>query len=151
MRMSAILTVLLIALSCHERINPYDPGSENFTTPPPLYNAYPVLGWYNQSGYLIGVRVQVDFVGAFPASLSILNVLSHGTEELARETIPVSSGLDSYEVDLISDTVMDAGDYLVVLYWSELSIGSCLFRVLQSSDTWMIYNVAEYDTMNIEF
>jgi len=151
MQRNVILILLLTVLSCHERINPYDPGSENFATPPPVYVAYPVLGWFNQNGYLIGVRIQVDFVNAFPASLSILNVLNYGTEELAREIIPVGSGLDSYEVDLISNSVMDAGDYHVVLYWSEVSIGSCLFRVLRSSGNWWIYNVAEYDTMKIKF
>jgi hypothetical protein len=148
---SAILIVLLAVLSCHERINPYDPGSDNFATPPAVYVAHPVLGWFNQNGYLIGVRMRVDFVSVFPASLSILNVLNRDTEELAREIIQVGSGLDSYEVDLISNSVMDAGDYLVVLYWSEVSIGSCLFRVLRSSGSWVIHNVAEYDTMNIEF
>ena len=151
MRRCAIPILLLTVLSCHERINPYDPGSENFTTPPPVYVAYPTLGWFDQYGYLIGVRIRVDFANTFPASLSILNVLNHGTEELARVIIPVGSGLDSYQVDLISNAVMDAGDYFVVLYWSEVSIGSCLFRVLRSSGNWVIYNVAEYDTMNVEY
>jgi hypothetical protein len=116
-------------------------------TPPPIYFAQPTLGWYNQPGYLIGVRVQVDFVDAFDASFSITNVLYRGNEELAREIIPVSEGLDSYEIDLITDTVMDAGDYLVVFYWSDISIGSCLFGVIIIGGNQVIQNVAEYDTI----
>jgi hypothetical protein len=140
--------MLLASLSCRERINPYDPGSEYFATPPPIYFAYPTLGWYNASGYLVGVRIQVDFINAFPASLSILNVLKRGTEELARESIPVGSGLDSYEIDLISESVMDNGDYLVIFYWSDVSIGSCLFRVMEVNNNFVIRNVTEYDTLN---
>jgi hypothetical protein len=140
--------MLLASLSCRERINPYDPGSEYFATPPPIYFAYPTLGWYNASGYLVGVRIQVDFINAFPASLSILNVLKCGTEELARESIPVGSGLDSYEIDLISESVMDNGDYLVIFYWSDVSIGSCLFRVMEVNNNFVIRNVTEYDTLN---
>jgi hypothetical protein len=140
--------MLLASLSCRERINPYDPGSEYFATPPPIYFAYPTLGWYNASGYLVGVRIQVDFIDAFPASLSILNVLKRGTEELARESIPVGSGLDSYEIDLISESVMDNGDYLVIFYWSDVSIGSCLFRVMEVNNNFVICNVTEYDTLN---
>lgn len=148
MRKSIILIVLITILSCRDRINPYDPGSENFATPPPIYFAYPTLGWYNTSGYLIGIRIQVDFTDVFPASLSILNVLNRGTEELARATVPVGRGLDSYEVDLITDSVMDNGDYLVVFYWSDMSIGSCLFRVMEVDGNFVIHNVTEYDILN---
>lgn len=148
MRKIAVLIMLLAVMSCRERINPYDPGSENFATPPPIYFAYPTLGWYNSSGYLVGVRIQVDFVDAFPASLSILNVLNRGIEELARASIPVGSGLDSYEIDLISESVMDNGDYLAVFYWSDVSIGSCLFRVMEVNNNFVIRNVTEYDTLN---
>ena len=151
MRKSVIFLILMTILACRERINPYDPGSEVFATPPPVYFAYPTLGWYNSSGYLIGVRIQVDFTDAFPASLSILNILNRGTEELARATVPVGSGLDSYEVDLITDTVMGNGDYLVVFYWSDISIGSCLFRVMEVSSNFVIRNVTEYDTLNTEY
>ena len=151
MRKSVIFIVFLAILSCHDRINPYDPGSENFVTPPPIHFAYPTLGWYDASGYLIGIRIQVDFTNAFEASLSILNVLNRGTEELARETVPVRSGVDSYEVDLITDTVMGNGDYLVVFYWSDISIGSCLFRVMEVDNNFVIRNVAEYDTLDIGY
>jgi hypothetical protein len=150
-RKSVILIILITILSCRDRINPYDPGSENFATPPPIHFAYPTLGWYNASGYLIGIRIQVDFTDAFAASLSILNVLNRGTEELARATIPVSSGLDSYEVDLITDSVMGNGDYLVVFYWSDISIGSCLFRVMEVNNNFVIRNVTEYDTLNMRY
>ncbi|MGB7054957.1 MAG: hypothetical protein WBE28_06535 [bacterium] len=148
MRKIAVLIMLLAGMSCRERINPYDPGNEHFATPPPIYFAYPTLGWYNSSGYLVGVRIQVDFVDAFPASLSILNVLNRGTEELARASIPVGSGLDSYEIDLISESVMDNGDYLAVFYWSDVSIGSCLFMVMEVNNNFVIRNVTEYDTLN---
>lgn len=151
MRVKLALLILLLIFSCRERINPYDPGGESFATPPPIYFARPTLGWYNPNGYLIGVRVQVDFVDEFHASFSITNVLYRGTEELARESIPVSSGVDSYSVDLITDTVMDTGDYLVVFYWSEISIGSCLFGVITTDGNQVIQNVAEYDTMNVGY
>jgi hypothetical protein len=78
-------------------------------------------------------------------------VLNRGTEELARATIPVSSGLDSYEVDLITDSVMGNGDYLVVFYWSDISIGSCLFRVMEVNNNFVIRNVTEYDTLNMRY
>lgn len=151
MRIKLAFLVILAALSCRERINPYDPGGESYVVPPPIYFARATLGWYNPMGQLIGVRVQVDFVDEFDASFSIMNVLYRGNEELARETIPVSSGLDSYAVDLITDTVLDSGDYLVVFYWSDISIGSCLFGVITTDGKQVIHSVTEYRTINIVY
>ncbi len=148
MRTLIILVSLLAALSCHERTNLYDPGSENFTTPPPIYMAYPVGGWYNQSGYLIGVRVQVEFTDEFPVSMPILNVLSSGTSVMARESVVVPGGRDTYTIDLISETTLPVGDYVVIFYWGGVSIGSCYFGVVQRNGHYVIRNVEEYDTLN---
>jgi hypothetical protein len=148
MRKFIILILLLAALSCHERVNPYDPGSENFTTPPPIYLAYPIGGWYNQYGYLIGVRIQVEFVDEFLVAMSILNVLTSSTSVMASESVVVPGGRDSYIVDLIGDSAMPAGDYLVVFYWNDMSIGSCFFGVVQRNGDYVIPNVEEYDTLN---
>ena len=60
--------LLLTAISCRERSNLYDPGSDNFTAPPPIKLTYPTGGWYNQYGYLIGVRVYVEFTDGFGCS-----------------------------------------------------------------------------------
>jgi hypothetical protein len=150
MRKAAWLLMLFTFFACHERINPYDPGNSNFTTPPPIHQAYPVGGWYNQSGYLIGVRVQVLFIDAFVVSMSILNVLTSSTSVMARESVLIPSGRDSYTVDLIGDSVMPAGDYLVIFYWSDMSIGSCFFSVAQRDGGYVIQNVEEYDTLDIE-
>lgn len=147
MRKYAISAMLFAAMSCHERINPYDPGSEEFNTPPPIHMAYPIGGWYNQYGYLVGVRIQVDFTDAFPASMLILNVLTSETSVLARESIPVGGGLDNYYVDLISDSAMPPGDYHVIFYWSDVSIGSCPFSVIDEGGNYLIQNVTEYDTL----
>lgn len=151
MRKTACFLILFTFFACHERINPYDPGSENFTAPPPIHQAYPVGGWYNQAGYLIGVRVQVVFADAFVTSMSILNVLTSSTSVLARESVLVPSGRDSYAVDLISDSAMPVGDYLVILYWSDISIGSCFFSVAQRDGDCIIQNVEEYDTLDFEY
>ena len=148
MRKCAMSVLLFTALSCHERINPYDPGSEEFTTPPPIRLAYPVAGWYNQYGYLVGVRMQVIFTDGFLAAMSILNVLTSETTVLARESIPMHVDQDAYYVDLISDSTMPPGDYLVIIYWSDISIGSCLFGVTETNGTYVIRNVAEYDTLD---
>ena len=144
----AISLMVFAALSCHERINPYDPGSEEFTTPQPIRLAYPVGGWYNQSGYLIGVRIQVDFTDGFLATMSIVNVLTSETSVLARESISMHVGQESYSVDLIGDSVMPPADYLVIFYWSDVSIGSCLFGVVEEGGNYLIQNVTEYDTLN---
>lgn len=151
MRTCRILILLLAGLSCHERDNLYDPGSDNFTTPPPIYQAYPIGGWYNQYGYLIGVRMQVAFVDEFLVSTSILNVLTSSTSVMASESVVVLGGQDSYIVDLISDSTMPAGDYLVIFYWSDLSIGSCYFSVAQKNGDYVIYNIEEYDTLNTKY
>jgi len=147
MRLKLALTLLLLAISCRERINPYDPGGENFMTPPPVYSSRPILGWFNSSGYLIGVRMQVDFTEPFSRSFEIMNVLYRDMEELARDSIPVGSGVDSYVIDLIGDTVMDSGEYLVVYYWDEFSIGSCLFYIDFDDGVYFIRDVFEYDTV----
>ncbi|MDH4211307.1 MAG: hypothetical protein OEV79_07645 [candidate division WOR-3 bacterium] len=147
MRAKLILALLLLAIGCRERMNPYDPGGDDFMTPPPIYSSRPVLGWYNNSGYLIGVRMQVDFVEPFERSFEIMNVLYRGTEELARDSIQVGSGMDSYVVDLIGDTVMDTGEYIVIYYWDEFSIGSCLFYIEFRDGFHLIRNVSEYDTL----
>lgn len=146
-RLISVLLMLVLGMGCRERINPYDPGGDDFMTPPPIYFSRPVLGWFDNDGYLIGVRMQVDFVDAFPRSFEITNVLLRGTEELARDSIPVGAGLDSYVVDLIGNTIMDSGEYLVIHYWSELSIGSCLFYIDFRDGSHLIRNVSEYDTL----
>jgi hypothetical protein len=142
--------IAFILFSCHERINPYDPGSENFTTPPPIHQAYPIGGWYNQSGYLVGVRVQVLFVDAFLISMSVMNVLTSSTSVMARESVLIPGGRDSYTVDLISDSVMPAGDYLVIFYWSDMSIGSCFFSVAQTNGDYIIQNVEDYYELGVD-
>ncbi len=147
MRVKLILAILLLAIGCRERTNPYDPGGDAFMTPPPIYSSRPILGWYNNSGYLIGVRMQVDFVEPFERSFEIMNVLYRSTEELARDSIPVGIGMDSYVVDLIGDTVMDTGEYLVIYYWDEFSIGSCLFYIQFRDGFQIIRDVSEYDTL----
>lgn len=148
MRTKYMLALLLLAVACRERMNPYDPGGDNFSTPPPLYAAWPILGWYNNSGYLVGVRMQVDFVEPFPSSFEILNVLYKDGEELARDSIPVGAGMDTYVVDLISDTVFDYGVYLVLFFWGEFSIGSSLFEIIGVEGSKAINGVTEYDTLS---
>jgi hypothetical protein len=147
MRLKLLLVLFLLAIGCRERVNPYDPGGDNFATPPPIYSSRPILGWYNSSGYLIGVRMQVDFTESFSSSFEIMNVLYRGVEELARDSIPVGSGMDSYIVDLISDTVMDSGEYLVIYYWDEFSIGSGIFYIDFDDGIHLIRDVSEYDTL----
>ncbi|UCG29450.1 MAG: hypothetical protein JSV53_07980 [candidate division WOR-3 bacterium] len=151
MRANLLLLILILGVGCRERVNPYDPGGEDFMTPPPIYYSQPILGWFNNYGQLIGVRMQVDFVEPFPRSFEIMNVLYRGTEELARDSIPVGSGMDSYIVDLITDTIMDTGEYLVLYYWDEFSIGSCLFYIFLKDDTYFIQNVSEYDIYYQEY
>ena len=151
MRVKLAFLLVLCALSCRERFNPYDPGGESFVVPPPIYFSRPTLGWYDPYNNLIGVRVQVDFVYTFDASFSITNVLYRSNEELARETIPASEGIDSYTVDLITDTVMETGDYPVVFYCGDISIGSCLFGVIIIGENQVIQNVAEYDTIDVVY
>jgi hypothetical protein len=147
MRAKIFLLVLLLSAGCHERINPCDPGGENFMTPPPIYFSGPILGWYDNNGYLIGVRMLVEFVEPLPCSFEILNVLYRGTEELARDSIPVGSGMDSYVVDLISDTVLDSGEYIVIYYWGEISIGSSLFQIMTNDGVRRIRDVYDYDVL----
>jgi len=148
MRTKYLLALLLLAIACRERMNPYDPGSDAFSTPPPVYFAWPVLGWYNNAGYLVGLRMQVDFVEPFSCSFEIMNVLYRDGEELARDSVPVGAGMDTYVVDLISDTILDYGEYLVLFFWDEFSIGSSLFRIIDSDGSKVIYGVTEYDTLN---
>ncbi|UCD05779.1 MAG: hypothetical protein JSV98_00630 [candidate division WOR-3 bacterium] len=147
MRAKLLFVLLLLIVGCRERINPYDPGGDDFMAPPPIYFSRPILGWYDNNGYLIGVRMQVDFVDAFPRSFEIRNVLFRGTEELARDSIPVGAGMDSFVVDLIGNTIMDTGEYLVIHYWDEFSIGSCLFYINFNDGAYFIRNVSEYDTL----
>ena len=147
MRVKLLFVLLLLTTGCRERINPYDPGGDDFMAPPPIYFSRPILGWYDNNGYLIGVRIQVDFVDAFPRSFEIMNALFRGTEELARDSVPVGAGLDSYFVDLIGNTIMDTGEYLVIHYWDEFSIGSCLFYIDYNDGAYLIHNVSAYDTL----
>jgi hypothetical protein len=147
MRAKYVIALILLTIACRERVNPYDPGSDSFSAPPPVYAAWPILGWYNTSGQLVGLRVQVDFVESFSSSFEITNALYRGIEELARDSIPVGAGMDSYVVDLISDGVLDYGDYLVLFFWDEFSIGNELFWIIDFEGNKIIYGVSEYDTL----
>ena len=63
----------------------------------------------------------------------------------------VVGGWDSYSIDLISDSVMPVGDYVVIFYWSDMSIGSCFFSVRQKNGEYVIDNVEEYGTLDTRF
>jgi len=84
-----LLLSMLLFIACRERANQFDPGSEDFTTPPPFWYAAPIGGWYSQQGYLVGVRIEANFSDEFTRSLDIMNILYQGETELARGGISV--------------------------------------------------------------
>ncbi|UCD20184.1 MAG: hypothetical protein JSU64_03335 [candidate division WOR-3 bacterium] len=147
MRTKYLLALMLLAISCRERINPYDPGNEDFSTPPSLYMAYPVLGWYNTSGYLVGLRMRAEFVDPFDSPLEITIALFMDEEELARDSVPVAAGADTMIVDMFSTVILDFGLYHVLLYWAEFPIGNSLFEIINDGGQMVIQGVTEYDTL----
>jgi hypothetical protein len=150
MKYLKILLLILIFLSaCRERVNQFDPQSESFRSPPPIFFTWPTAGWYNADGYLVGIRIQVDFVESFPSTLSIMNILYRGANELTRTGVVVPDGYDSYTVDLIYGSIMDLGDYCVQIYFGEMAIGSCVFTVIALNGNLVIDGVSTYDTLDI--
>lgn len=146
-----LFLLLLCVITCRERTNLFDPGNENFTAPPPFWYAMPTAGWYTQQGYLIGIQLEVNFVDQFSRSLPIENIMYQGISELASAGIAVPLGASSYEVDLISSSIMDVGDYSVEIYFGEIAIGSCLFSVVEdTANRLIVENVSTYDILNID-
>ena len=144
--------ILMLLVACRERVSQFDPLSDTFISPPAVMWAYPIGGWYEQSGYLVGIRIEVDFVDPFPRSLPIGNILCQGEIELANEGVVVPSGNASYAVDLISQSVMDIGEYCVEIYFAEIAIGSCPFEVVEdTTGNLVIKGVCDYDTLKGEY
>ena len=144
--------VIMLLVACRERNSLFDPQSDSFTSPPPVFLAYPIGGWYTNTGYLVGIRMQVDFAEQFSRSLPIGNIMYQYDVQLASEGVTVPTGNASYTVDLISQSILDIGEYCIKIYFAEIAIGSCPFDVVEdTTGRLMIEGVCDYDTLKGEY
>lgn len=152
LRIKLLLVLTIFSLACRERTNLFDPGNENFTTPPPVYGINIVGVWLTDPGnYLVGFRFHVVFREASSSSLPIKNIMYRDSYELARATVTLHEGYDSYHVDLYSETILDVGDHIFLeLYFGEIAIGEIDFElVADGNGQFFIRGVAEYDTLYV--
>ncbi len=133
------LIFLLLLLSCRERNNIYDIGSDGFTYPPHIWVAWPIGGWYDSLGYLVGVRVEVNFTDNFEKSLPLWHEFYYENNLLTEFEFIVRSGNDTYYVDIFGPYVI--GFYDLKIYFGDCPIGACKFEVTPFNDRTTLYGM----------
>lgn len=124
-----IAYMALLMVSCRERTNIFDIGNDNFTTPP--HSDAWVDGYYiDPNGYLVGVRIQIEFTDPFERTLplyfefyqDISRVLDFEEEFAAQTTVCYENIFGPYEV----------GWYSLRYSFGGIPLGAALFEVVES-------------------
>src|SRR4030042_3579907 len=123
-----MMVFLLLLLSCRERNNIFDIGSDGFTYPPHIWLAWATGGWYDPYGYLVGVRIEVDFTDKFEKSLPLWHEFYCEKNLMTEFEFVMENGKNVYYVDVFGPYVV--GFYDLKIYFGDIPIGACKFEVV---------------------
>lgn len=137
-----VACILMCVLSCRERNNMFDIGSDDFFLPPPI-SAWICGAWYNNSGHIIGVRLQADCYEAFTSTVTMTHFLynNSGNTELCRVDSTITGGTDQYYVDLFHTLVV--GEYSVRVYFAEFPVAAYEFWIVEGNNGFIVENIDE--------
>jgi len=146
-----LLSVIFCLLSCRERTNQFDICDDDFVSPPPppIGLAWVTQGYYDpNTGYLVGVQIEVDFVEEFERTLSITHIFYQDISERLHEDFAIKNGTTSYTIDIIyASGHFPIGSYCLKIYFAEIAIGACPFSVVAKDNHLVIEGVSEYNSL----
>lgn len=125
-----LLVSLLLLISCRERNNMFDFGSDDFAPPPPIFwHDSLVTGIYGGAdSTLVGVRFNVEFADEFEKTLIIHSELYYGDTSLfAQFNETVGQGSMRFVHDVYGD--INEGAYYFRMFFGGLPIGYVAFLV----------------------
>lgn len=137
--------ILLFLISCRERNNMFDVGSDGFIPPPPIDNTWVSALYYDpSSGYLIGVQIQIDFAEAFEKDLVISHEFYQDISIRTEFNADITTGTTSYAVEIYGP--YEVGGYRLKIYFGGMPIGSCPFSIVGETGRLIVEGISRYET-----
>lgn len=116
----------------------------NFVPPPPIALAWPTEAFYDTTGQLIGIRIQIDFADEFEKNLILTHMFYQDISLRTEFDLEVNTGTISYAVEIYGP--YQVGDYCLKIYFGEMPIGSCPFSIVSETGRLIVEGVSRYVT-----
>ena len=139
LRMMIMLALLLLLLSCRERVSQLDIMSDDFVSPPPIDAE--VTGLYYQGGYLVGIQFTMLFAEPCEGNVDVTNVFFQDISERLRTVSTIRTGDQQYVLEIFGP--YELGDYSLRLFFGEIAIGARIFSIVQENGRMVIDDVLE--------
>jgi hypothetical protein len=137
-------TIILCLVTCRERTNLFDIHDEDFTAPPHIWAAWVSGVYYDIYGNLCGVRMQIDFTDRFEKDLPLYHEFYEGTSLRTEIEFTGQLGTIAYAVEVFGP--YGVGDYYLKIFFGEIPIGACYFRVVLNDGRLEILNTSTITT-----
>ena len=115
-----------------------------FVLPPPIALAWSKEAFYDTTGQLIGIRIQIDFADEFEKNLILTHMFYQDISMRTEFDLEVNTGITHYVVDIYGP--YEVGDYCLKIYFGGMPIGSCLFSVVADTGRLIVEGVSRYVT-----
>ncbi|MGB3477723.1 MAG: hypothetical protein WBB67_01025 [bacterium] len=138
--------IIFCIVSCRERTNVFDILDEDFMAPPHIWDTWVSGVYYDPYGYLVGVRMQIDFTDRFEKALPLYNEFYQDVSLRTEVQVDAGIGTITYSVEIFGP--YEVGDYCLKIYFGEMPIGACRFDVISDDGRLTIQNVSTY-TMDL--
>jgi hypothetical protein len=132
--------IILCVVSCRERTNVFDINSEDFMAPPHIWDTWVSYAYYDIYGQLCGVRMEIDFTDRFGKDLPLYHEFYEGTSLRTEVEFIAEYGTLAYYVEIYGP--YQVGDYYLKIFFGEIPIGACAFRVVSDNGVLKIQNTS---------
>jgi hypothetical protein len=112
--------------------------------PPHIWDTWVSAAYYDIYGNLCGVRMQIDFTDRFEKDLPLYHEFYEGASLRTEIEFTGQLGITAYSVEVFGPYVL--GDYYLKIFFGEIPIGACYFRVVSSDGRLEIQNVSQQTT-----
>lgn len=123
-----VILLMLFLLSCRERNSIFDPGNENFDTPPSLWYATISGVHYNNYGNIIGIDFEVCFTKEFDSKLILLHEIYRDNIVFTSTDKVVDPGTKLYTYSVFADYTI--GSYCLEISFGGIPIGAVPFSIV---------------------
>lgn len=137
--------IILCLVTCRERTSLFDIQDEDFIAPPHIWDTWVSEVYYDIYGQLCGVRMQIDYTDRFATDLPVYHEFYQGTSLRTEIEFIIEIGTLAYSVEVFGQ--YEVGNYYLKLFYGEIPIGACYFRVVLDNGRLEIQNVSQ-QTMN---
>jgi len=134
-----MLALILLLLSCRERVSQLDIMSDDFVSPPPTDAE--VTGLYYQAGNLVGIQFTMLFAEASQGNVDVTNVFFQDISERLRTVTTIHTGDQHYVIEIFGP--YELGDYSLRQFFGEIAIGARIFSIVQEKGQMVIHSVPE--------